>query len=97
MVKYASVGTLKIEYDVKENEFYIDGNLSPEGQREIVENFLRKQIGAGEDASIANIRDSYTITLEWDPSNDSIGISSDTGNDGLRDGILMCFLKEMED
>ena len=47
------------------------------------------------DNSKANRRDVYHITLKWDPQQDDICISDDTGNKGLRDGILMDFLRQL--
>ena len=49
-------------------------------------------MGAGEDKSKANKLDIYHIALDWYPYLDRIESTSDTGNRGLREGILGRFL-----
>ena len=38
----------------------------------------------------------YHIRLEWYSENDRIKVSSDTGNKGLLEGILMHYLKNLD-
>lgn len=85
--------TLDLHYYVNSDKFKVGGNVNEEGQKEIVETFLRDQVGAGEDKRTPDKRDSYHIELKWYPENDRIEASSDTGNDSLRDGILMRYLR----
>ena len=66
--------------------------LKAKRNKEIVEAFLINQIGAGEDRNKANELDVYQITLDWYPHLDRIESTSNTGNRGLREGILMRFL-----
>ncbi|HLD00198.1 MAG TPA: hypothetical protein VJC39_00460 [Candidatus Nanoarchaeia archaeon] len=88
--------TLNIHYDVKEKKFEVSGDVNFEGQRELVEGFLHNQIGAGRDDKTPDKKDFYNITLRWYPLNDNLEVSSDTGNKGLRDGILLEFLKRLD-
>ncbi|MGD9275819.1 MAG: hypothetical protein PVJ67_01455 [Candidatus Pacearchaeota archaeon] len=89
--------TLDIKYHLKEDEFEINSNIREGGRKDLVETFLRSQIGKGKDKRKANERDVYSIRLEWYPQNDDIIVSSDTGNKGLREGILMHYLETLDD
>jgi len=80
---------LEVKYFVKDNKFKISGNFSQEGLKDIIEEFLRLQIGQGADLTPPRDLDVYTIRLSWFPENDGITVVSNTGNKGLRDGILM--------
>ena len=42
-----------------------------------------------------NEYDVYPICFRWYPDNDDIVVSSDTGNKGLRDGILYRVLEKL--
>jgi len=88
--KYA---TMDITYDIQKDEFDIKGDLNPNGQAEVLDSFIRSQIGAGEDPNPAIERDQYHIKLQWFPDIDEIRSEYDTGNKGLRDGILMELLR----
>lgn len=88
--------TLKIKYNGEKNKFEIYGNVNKFGQESIVDEFLIRQIGAGKDNSKPNIQDTYNIQLNWFPHLDRIHAFSDTGNFGLRDGILLHFLRYLE-
>ncbi len=79
---------MNIEFNIKENKFDITGEIRKEGQLELIDSFLRTQIGAGADDSKPNEKDVYHISMKWYPENDRIEVSDDTGNKGLRDGIL---------
>lgn len=89
--------TMHIHYNIKENTFTIDGNVNEQGHLEIIEAFLRCQIGVGQDTSEPVRKDEYTISLQWYPENDKIKVQSDTGNDALRDGILLYVLKDLSE
>jgi hypothetical protein len=91
---------LNIMYDVKKDEFEVKGDVNKEGEREIIENFLRQQIGAGRDKrklDMKSIKKDYNIRLTWYPENDRIDSASDTGNLGLRDGILKHYLEKLKE
>jgi len=81
-------GAVQIKFYADERNFEIESGLTKEGQFSIIENFLRRQAGAGEDNSESNKKEVYIITLKWNPSNDNISAYDNTGNKGLRDGIL---------
>ncbi len=87
--------TLNIQYDARKEKFKVRGDINREGQREIIEIFLREQMGKGEDKNEPNKRDFYHIGFRWFPEDDTVEISSDTGNKGLRDGILLKYLASL--
>jgi len=84
--------TFNIRYNRGADDFEVEGDLNKQGQREVVEAFLSMQRGAGEDKRNPNKKDFYNISLDWYPHYDKIKIRDDTGNKGLREGILMRFL-----
>ncbi len=88
--------TMEIEYNLKENNFKIFGDVNKRSQYSLIETFLRMQIGAGEDRSEPHERDVCHLILKWYPTSDRIEVKSDIGNNGLRDGILLDILKRLE-
>lgn len=88
-----NTGYMEIKYHVKDDKFETFGDLKKKAMIELVEEFLRLQVGQGEDLVPPRDLDTYTIRLKWYPENDGIEVVSNTGNRGLRDGILMEFLK----
>ena len=87
--------TMQIEYDIRDRSFKINGDVKESAYEELISEFLRGQIGAGADYLEPNIKDVYNITLQWHPNNDQFRISGNTGNKGLRDGILMDILSQL--
>ena len=87
--------TLNIKYYINSDQFEVGGNVNRKGREELVSTFLRGQIGAGKDDSKPNEKDTYNTQLKWYPENDRIEVRSDTGNKGLRDGILVHYLKNL--
>ena len=87
-VKKLDYLVMDISYNIKKETFEITGNVNKVGQETILETFLRSQFGAGKDNSEPNIKDIYNIKFRVDLSYDIINVSDDTGNKGLRDGIL---------
>ncbi len=83
--------TLDIKYDIKRDRFEVGGDVKEEKRVDLVGMFLRSQLGQGLDRNEAEERDVYHITITWHPKDDSISVRSDTGNKGLRDGILWKF------
>lgn len=79
---------LSVDYDVIKSKACFSTNIQKEKVADVIVNFLRTQIGAGEDTSEANILDLYEIDLLLDLSTDTFSVSSNCGNLGLRDGIL---------
>lgn len=78
-----------IRYDIENPEKTIlKTNANKSGVSEILENWLRSQIGEGRDTSTPIERDQYTIKIELNLSNDSFRTKSDTGNESLTCGIV---------
>lgn len=70
-------------------------NAKPEALKEILTEFLRTQIGLGEDKSSPNEQDYYTITISLQLERDVFTVKSDTGNKGLTTGIVMEVLNNL--
>ena len=87
--------SLNIEYNLNKNEFDITGDIKEEQRSNIIETVLRGQIGKDEDKNKPNEKDLYHINIKWYPQNDNFEINDDTGNKGLRDGILMQVLENL--
>jgi len=84
---------VKVEYDKREIKI-LESNLNISWQMSLIENFLREQTGKGEGKSKINEEDVYYVTLTWNPENDAIKCTYNTGNKGLRDGILYATLRK---
>ena len=84
---------VQVDWNSKTDEIKISGDCNKEGAKEIIENWITSQIGAGEDKSKPNIREEYTVQIWCDLSDDSFSSKSNCGNKGLRDGILLMALK----
>jgi hypothetical protein len=81
---------LHITYPIANPDaFQIKSDIKPEALTEIIMTFLRGQMGKGADASFAIERDVYHIRMEVDLESDTFAVRHDTGNLGLRDGILL--------
>ena len=87
--------TLEIEYNTKTSEFKLGGNIKSEQHAEIISNFLRTQIGAGRDDRQPVQKEVYNITL-CVGLDDSFDVIYNTGNKGLRDGILLDVLRRLD-
>jgi len=85
---------LELWYKIDSGMFGIDTNIKHEAHDEIVSTFLSMQMGKGRDERKLNIRDVYNIRINVDLSYDIFNVSDDCGNNGLREGILMQFLKK---
>lgn len=88
--------TLKVGYDLSANTFQFSGDVKEERRSSFIETFLRTQIGAGEDLCPANEVDHYTIELVLDLETDRFEVRTNTGNKGLRDGILMEAVRQLK-
>ncbi len=82
---------LNVEFEIKKKDFEHDTNIKEGKVKDIVCEFLRGQIGEGEDNSPANNHDIYKININLDLNGDVFTVKSNCGNLGLRDGILMVF------
>ena len=80
---------MNIEYKVKDGSYDVSSDLTKFGQYEVLEAYIRVQMGQGEDKRKPEKRKKYAIQVRWNPDGDVIGVKSNTGNDGLTCGILM--------
>ncbi len=87
---------IEIKYDLRVNHYDIKTNVKSNKVEEIINTFLRSQINKGEDTSEPNPKDIYTFKIEADLSSDVINIIHDTGNESLREGILMNLINQLE-
>ena len=91
--------TIEIEYDIVNDSFKWGPktNVKKNAMSEVLEGYIRTQIGAGEDKSEPEKKDVYHIELNLDLSDDSFRVSHDCGNEGLLLGIMCKALnKSME-
>lgn len=79
----------EIAYDINSGIPLIRTNLKEDRIDEFLTDYIRSQIGKGEDKSKADKREVYNIKIECDLSFDIFSIESDTGNKGLAAGIIM--------
>ncbi|MBU2589321.1 MAG: hypothetical protein KKA65_04145 [Nanoarchaeota archaeon] len=86
---------MDITYYSKDGSFKILGNVEKKDQLNILSNFLRTQICKGYEIKKANEFDAYHISLKFDSSEDRYEVSDNTGNKGLRDGILMYIMAKL--
>lgn len=81
---------IDIEFPIgKPEELKVRSDVREDRRAELIWEFLRSQMGAGADNSPPAERDVYHIRMDIDLSEDRFSVRSDTGNKGLRDGILM--------
>ena len=80
---------INITYILSDDRFIISNTKFP---TKIIEEFLRTQIGKGEDFSPANKVDEFTISILLDLSHDIFTVKHNCGNKGLRDGILQRYI-----
>jgi hypothetical protein len=95
--RMSSIVTVDLFYDVRTGAttFKETTTAKPEAISEIIEAFLMGEVGAGVDNSPANEREVYSIRLDLDLDGDVFHVTSDCGNLGLRDGILMSVLRDL--
>lgn len=82
-------GIIEIQYDIEKGDYNLNSNLKYKGISEVLGSYIRTQFGKGEDDSKPNEKDCYNLQLGWEPKNDKLIFSSDTGNKGLDLGILL--------
>ncbi len=87
---------MNIEYNIKTDEYKVSGTINDEGKISILEAFLSTQVGQGADNREPNIKDVYHIKIKWYPENYRFVSESNVGNFGLRDGILLDYLKKIK-
>lgn len=89
---------IKVTFPINEpDDFEIETNVNPELVGSLIGDFLYMQHGRGADDSKADEeREIYHIDLYVDLTDDTWRVSCDTGNKGLRDGILMHLFQEIK-
>lgn len=66
-----------------------DTNVKPEALSEVLEGYIRTQIGLGKDDRESDERPVYHVRIELDLSDDSFRVVHDCGNDALCLGIVL--------
>jgi len=89
--------SLEVKYNVRHSTFTIKSDVQKDRQAQLLLEYLRTKMGSGADNSAPNLKEEYTITLQWFAEDDSFRINSDTGNKGLREGILMKVVNRLGD
>ena len=93
--------TLTIDFTIGDEDepdtFVLGGTIKQSAAKEIIDNWLRSQMGAGVDGRPANRLKTYHIEIDWYPGNDRFRCRSNCGNDGLRDGLLLYVVKKLPD
>ena len=84
---------IDLEYDINQDTHKIRTNIRKDLVYDTLSTFLSTQIGQGADKRKANERDIYHIRIGLDLTDDIFTISDDTGNKGLRDGILLAIIR----
>jgi len=82
-----------IEFNMN-GKYKITGDVKKEKRIDIISEFVRGQAGKRKDKRKANKKDIYHIKIEWNPDMDVFTCTDDTGNFGLRDGILLTILSK---
>jgi hypothetical protein len=86
-----------LTYNILQDTVRVDSNIKDHLIPDTILEFVRTQIGAGKDDSKANELEEYHIRLELDLSCDRFYVTKDdTGNKGLRDGILIHLSDKLE-
>ena len=80
---------LDMSFDMKTDVLTIeDTNVRRDYIDELLSDWVRNQMGRGEDNSPAVERDVYRIRIDVDLSDDTFRARADTGNKGLTAGII---------
>lgn len=88
---------IKITYNYDDpSKTAIKTNVKKELVVDMLEEWLRGQIGQGEDKNPANKKAEYQIDIWIDLSYDRFSVKSDTGNKGLTCGIVMSLLNQLD-
>lgn len=88
---------LEVAFNIHDGTFTIETNMNVSGQIELLENWLRSQLGAGLDGKEAEDHIIYNIRLECALETDTLYITKDnTGSKSLRDGILLQVMRSLQ-
>lgn len=91
---------LEIHYKLPDDpkvpeSFTISGNVKEERRKDVLDEFLRTQLGAGRDDSPPNRKEEFCICITCDLSSDTFRVKHDCGNDGLMTGLVMEVAKKL--
>jgi hypothetical protein len=93
-----SVLTIKLQYNIKTDEFKCETDIKQDKLHEIISDFLRTQMSLGPDKREAKTLDIYEITITLDlADSDTFHLKSNTGNDGLTTGIIMEYFNRLKE
>jgi hypothetical protein len=87
---------IKLSYNLDKDTFKWETDLKEEKISEVVEEFLRTQVGLGKDPRVANELPVYEINISLDLLDDTFRVKSNTGNDSLMTGIVAHFLNKLK-
>lgn len=88
---------IDFEYDIKTGKVTsLSTNVKREKVVELLTDFIRDQMGRGVDASSPHEKDVYSIKIRVDLTDDHFTAQSDCGKLGLRDGIIMDAIRQLE-
>jgi hypothetical protein len=79
---------IHITYDIKKDKPSVKTNVRKDSVDDLLMEVLRGQIGTGVDPRKAEEREVYHVKVRINLESDSFSVSDDTGNFGLRDGII---------
>jgi hypothetical protein len=82
---------LNLKYNLNKST-YDDSDTNVEDTKDFVREFLRSQVGGGNDESEINKLDEYEIQIQLDLSDDTFYVSHNCGNRDLREGILLSYV-----
>ena len=88
---------IKIKFNLKKETFDVWTNIKDKFIADTVLEFLRSVMGTGKDKSKAKKLNIYLIEIGLALEGDIFTVKSNTGNKGLREGILMLFVKKMDE
>jgi hypothetical protein len=83
---------LQIKYDLKNDRFETNTNVTSEKLEEFVSEFLRSQMGLGKDTREMKTQEIYEIEIKLDLSDDTFYVSSNVNNGSLVTGIMAHYL-----
>ena len=89
--------SINIDYDVIGDLFWYETNIKEEELLDVLDDYLRSKMGSGGDNSPIEEHDLYTITIYIDLGFDRFTIGSNCGNKGLREGLVMGFMKRIKE
>jgi len=87
---------LNVIYNIETDECSFESDIKPEQQAEVLGDFLRMQMGKGEDKTPPVEQKEYHIRLTLDLADDTFRLTHDCGKLGLRDGILLHALHQLQ-